>query len=169
MKFQPYWAGALAPLVIRWLLVHAQTSKARRVRGAVIFRASGLVWICAVSCGMALAIVGFGWSQDSRVLTTVMGTGWLLFSVWLWPATIVLDRDGITAKNICRKTRFIPYSEVDYVTRMTDREVIIYGKDGFPDIKVSQYHVAADELEAELEKRGVTYYKPVRGAHQGVI
>jgi hypothetical protein len=118
---------------------------------------------------MALAIVIGGWNQEARVLTTVIGTSWFLFSIWLWPTTIVLDHDGIIAKHIWRPTRFIPYSEVDYVTRMADREVITYGKGNFPDIRVSQYHVGADELEAELRKRGVTYYKPRNGQQQGIV
>jgi len=148
----------VTPLVLRWLVVHAQTTKARRVAGTVVFRASGLVWICAISSALALAIAIGGWNQDARMLTTVIGTVWFLFSLWLWPATIVLDRDGVTAKHIWRPTHFTPYSEVDYVMRMTDRDVIIYGKNNLPVIKVSQYHVGADDLEAELKRRGVTYY-----------
>ena len=170
MEFQPYWVSVAAtPLVIRWLLIHAQTAKARRVAGAVIFRASGLVCSYAFSCALALACVIGGWNQDARTLTTVIGTCWFLFSLWLWPATIMLDRNGITSKHIWRPTRFTPYSEVDYVTRMADREVIIYGKDNLLDIKVSQYHVGADELEAELRKRGVTYYKPLSGRQPGIV
>jgi hypothetical protein len=118
---------------------------------------------------MALAIVIGGWNQDAQMLTTVIGTGWFLFSIWLWPTTIVLDHDGIAAKHIWKPTRFIPYSEVDYVTRMADREVIIYGKGSLPDIRVSQYHVGADELENELRNRGVTYYKPSHGQQPGIV
>lgn len=118
---------------------------------------------------MALFIVIGGWNQGSRTLTTMGGMFWFLFSLWMWPATIVLDGAGVTAKHIWRPTRFIPYSEVDYVTRMADREVIIYGKGNLSDIRVSQYHVAADELEAELKRRGVTYYKPLRGPQHGLI
>lgn len=71
----------------------------------------------------------------------------------------MLDARGVSRRHIWRPTLFIPYSEVDYVARMFDGQVIIYGKNSLPDIKVSQYHVAPDELEAELERRGVAYYK----------
>jgi hypothetical protein len=111
---------------------------------------------------MALAIVIGGWNQDARMLTTGIGTIWFLFCLWMWPATIVLDAKGISAKHIWKPSRFIPYSEVDYVTRMADGQVIVYGKGGFSDITVSQYHVGQDEFEAELRRRGVTYYSAGR-------
>jgi fatty acid desaturase len=159
MEFKPYWISVWAtPLILRWLLTHAQTSKARRKGDAVIFRSTGFVAIYGVSCVLALAMVIGGWNQDARTLTTVTGTIWLLSILLLWPATIVLDAKGITSRHIWRPTRVIPFSEVDYATRTAEAETIIYGKGSLPEIKVSQYHDGSDELKAELRKHHVTYY-----------
>ena len=92
------------------------------------------------------------------MITTVIGTAWLLFLLWLWPATIVLDPNGATSKHIWKPTRFIPYREMDYATRTADDETIIYGKGSLKEIKVSQYHDGFYELEGELRKRHVPYY-----------
>ncbi len=159
MEFKPYWISVwVTPLILRWVLTRAQTSKARRKGGAVIFRSTGFVAIYGVSCVLALAMVIGGWNQDARTLTTLTGTIWLLSILLLWPTTVVLDGTGIKSKHIWRPTRFIPYSEIDYATRTANRETVICGKGSLPEIKVSQYHDGSDELEAELRKRHVTYY-----------
>ncbi|SRR6266404_4761451 len=159
MEFKPYWISVwAAPLIVRWLLRRAQTSKARHKAGAVIFRSTGFVTVYGGCCALALAIVIGGWNQDARMLTTVIGTTFLLGVLLLWPATIVLDTNGVTSKHIWRPTRFIPYSEVDYATRMADEEVVVYGKGSLPEIRVTQYHDGIAELESELRKHRVTFY-----------
>jgi hypothetical protein len=164
MEFKPSWIlSFVAILAIRlapwWLLTHSRTSRARRVHGAVIFRSSGLAIICGVSCVIAICIVVGGWNQDARTLTTVIGTTWLLFDLWLWPATIVLDAKGVTAKHIWRTIRLIPYSDIDYATRMADGQIIVYGKGLVSEIRVGQYHAAPDEFESELKKRGIQFFR----------
>src|SRR6266480_6673522 len=103
MEFKPYWISVWAtPLILRWLLRHAQTGNARRRAGAVIFRSTGFVGVYGGCCVLALAIVIGGWNQGARMLTTVTGTTWLLGILLLWPATIVLDTNGVTSKHIWR-------------------------------------------------------------------
>lgn len=81
--------------------------------------------------------------------------------MWIWPTTIVLDGTRLTAKHIWRPTRSIPYSEIEYVSRMDDRQAIVYGNGKVKEIRISEFHVGDDELEAELKKRRVKYYKPM--------
>ena len=79
--------------------------------------------------------------------------------MWIWPTTIVLSSTELTAKHIWRPTRSIPYSEIEYVSRMEDRQAIVYGNGNVREIRISEFHVGDDELEAELKKRGVKYYR----------
>ena len=148
----------VVPVVTRLMLLHAQTAKAKRTHGAVVFSASSLVALCAVSLMFAIAVSVGGWRQGDGRVTVPIGTVWALFSLWLWPRTIILDHNGVTAKHMWRRTRHIPYSEIEYVSRMSNREAIIYGTND-REIPVSEYHVAADELQSELTKRGVKYYR----------
>lgn len=159
MSFQPYWVALLTPLLLRWLLIHAQASKARRARGAAIFRSPGVAVICGAGCAMALFIVIVGWNQNAHIFTTVGGTTWFVFCLWMWPATIVLDSSSVMAKHIWRPTRVIPYSDIEYVTRMVDGQTVVYGNGKESEIRVSQYHAAPAELESELRKRGVEFFR----------
>ena len=136
-------------------------AKAKRKPGIVIFPASGLVLLCLVSLVLAGCIVIGGWRQDARWTTTSTGLVWAAISLWIWPTTIVLDGAALTAKHIWRPTRSIPYSEIEFVSRMEDRQAIVYGNGSVREIRISEFHVGDDELEAELKKRGVKYYKPL--------
>jgi hypothetical protein len=140
------------------MLLHAQTARAKKKHGATIFPATSLVVVCAVSLVFAVVVSVGGWRQGDGRVTVPIGTVWALFSLWLWPTTIILDQTGVTAKHIWRRTRQIPYSEIEYVSRMSNREALIYGTHD-REIPVSEYHVAADELESELTKRGVKFYR----------
>jgi hypothetical protein len=146
------------PIVTRLMLHYAATSKAKRIKGTVVFPATSLAALCPVSLIFAVCIIVGGWNQDARFTTSVMGLVWATFSLLLWPTTIVIDSTGIAAKHIWRPTRRMAFNEVDFVSRMSNREAVIYGNGKTKEIAVSQYHVAADELEAELRKRGVKYY-----------
>jgi len=160
MTFQPYWLSiVLTPVILRWMFLHSETAKAKRKSGIVIFPASGLEVLCLISLVLACCIVIGGWQQDARWSTTLVGLVWAAFSLWIWPSTIVLDGTGLTAKHIWRPTRSIPYSEIEYVSRMEDRQAIVYGNGNVREIRISEFHVGDDELEAELKKRGVKYYR----------
>jgi hypothetical protein len=162
MTFQPYWLSLfLTPVILRWMFLYAETAKAKRKPGLVIFPASGLVWLCLTSLVLAFCIVIGGWQQDARWSTTSAGLAWAAFSLWIWPTTIVLDGRGLTAKHIWRPTRSIPYSEIEYVSRMDDLQAIVYGNGKVKEIRISEFHVGDNELEAELKKRRVKYYKPM--------
>jgi hypothetical protein len=149
----------VVPVVTRLMLHHAQTAKARRIAGAVVFPATSLTALCFVSFLFATFIIAGGWTQDARLLTTVGGAIWAVCSLLLWPTTIVVDGNGIVAKHIWRPTRRIRFTEIEYVSRLSNREAVVCGNGKVKEIAVSQYHVGADELEAELRKRGVTYYR----------
>jgi hypothetical protein len=160
MMFQPYWLSiSLTPVILRWMYLHTQNAKARRKPGIVIFPATALVLLSSGSLVLACCIVIGGWNQGDRWMTTVAGLAWAAFSLWMWPTIIVLDSTGLTAKHIWRPTRSIPYSEIEFVSRMQDRQAIVYGNGKVKEIKISEFHVGDDELEAELKKRGVKYYK----------
>src|SRR3984957_8592148 len=159
MTFQPYWLSLLTPVILRWMFLHAETAKGKRQPGIVIFPASGLVLLCLSSLVLACCIVIGGWQQGARWTTTAIGLAWATFSLWIWPTTIVLSRSGLMAKHIWKPTRSIPYSEIEYVSRMDDRQAIVYGNGEVREIKISEFHVGDDELEAELKKRGVKFYK----------
>lgn len=45
------------------------------------------------------------------------------------------------------------------MSRMEDRQAIVYGNGKVREIKISEFHVGDDELETELKKHGVKYYK----------
>lgn len=94
-------------------------------------------------------------------MTTLIGLAWAACSLWLWPTTIVLDDTGLTAKHIWKPTKTISYSEIEYVSRMGNREAVVYGNGKVREIKISEFHVGDDELEAELKRRGINYYKAV--------
>jgi len=160
VTFQPYWLSLFAtPLILRWMFVYAETAKAKRKPGVVIFPATSLTLLCLVSLVLASCIVIGGWRQDARWTTTTVGLVWAAFSLWYWPTTIVLDDNRLTAKHIWKPTRSIPYSEVEYVSRMEDRQAVVYGSGKVREITISEFHVGDDELEAELKRRGVKYYK----------
>ncbi|MGA2964203.1 MAG: hypothetical protein ABSD96_21280 [Candidatus Korobacteraceae bacterium] len=159
MTFQPYWLSLLSPVILRWMLLRAETAKAKRKPGMVVFPASGLALLCLGSLVLACCIVIGGWQQDARWMTTSVGLVWAAVSLWIWPTTIVLNSTSLTAKHIWRPTRSIPYSEIEYVSRMEDRQAIVYGNGKVREIRISEFHVGDDELEAELKKRGVKYYK----------
>lgn len=144
----------------RLMLVHAQTARAKKKDGATIFPATSLIALYGISLVLAASVAVGGWRQGDGRMTVPIGAIWALFSLWLWPSTIILDQTGVIAKHIWRRTRKIPYSEIDYVSRMSNREAIIYGTDN-REIRMSEYHVAADELESELRKRGVKFYREV--------
>ena len=152
------FAVFLVPIVIRFMLLHAQTASAKRKHGAVIFRADGMVLLCFVALLLASCIAIGGWRQGDGRTTIPIGMGFAALSLWLWPTTIILDQNGVSAKHIWRPTRSIPYTEIDFVSRMPNGEAILYGTKG-GEIPVSEYHVAADELEHQLRKHGVKYYK----------
>ncbi len=44
---------------------------------------------------------------------------------------------------------------------MDDRQAIVYGNGKVKEIRISEFHVGDNELEAELKKRRVKYYKPM--------
>jgi len=160
MTFKPYWLSiSLTPIILRWMFLHAETAEAKRKPGIVIFPASGLVLLCLISLVLACSIVIGGWQQNARWSTTSAGLVWAAFSLWIWPTTIVLSSTELTAKHIWRPTRSIPYSEIEYVSRMEDRQAIVYGNGNVREIRISEFHVGDDELEAELKKRGVKYYR----------
>jgi hypothetical protein len=162
MTIQPYWVSLfLTPVILRWMFLHAETAKAKRKPGMVIFPASGLTLLCLSSFVLASCVVIGGWRQDARWLTTSLGLVWAAFSLWIWPTTIVLDGAGLTAKHIWRRARSIAYAEIEYVSRMEDRQAIVYGNGKVREIRISEFHVGDDELEAELKRRGVKYYKPI--------
>ena len=163
MTFQPYWLSLfLTPVILRWMFLHAETAKAKRQPGIVIFPASGLALLCLSSLVLACCIVIGGWHQDARWTTTSIGLAWAAFSLWIWPTTIVLNRSGLVAKHIWRPTRSIPYSEIELrVSRMDDCQAIVYGNGKVREIRISEFHVGDDELEAELKKHGVKYYKSI--------
>ena len=169
MIFQPYWLSLLSPVIVRWMFLHAETTKAKRKPGIVIFPASGLVLLCLGSLVVACCIVVGGWQQGARWTTTLVGLVWAVFSLWIWPTTIVLDSTSLTAKHIWKPTRSIPYSEIEYVSRMDDRQAIVYGNAKVREIKISEFHVGDEELETELKKRGVKYYKPMSVARGGSV
>jgi hypothetical protein len=170
MTFQPYWLSLfLTPVILRWMFLHAETANAKRKPGIVIFPASGLVLLCLSSLVLACCIVIGGWRQDARWMTTSIGLTWAAFSLWIWPTTVVLNGAGLTAKHIWKPTRSIPYSEIEYVSRMADRQAIVYGSGKVREIRISEFHVGDDELEAELKKRGIKYYKPVSVPRSGSV
>jgi hypothetical protein len=148
------------PIVTRLMLHYAATTKAKRIKGTVVFPATSLAALCAVSLGFAVSIIVGGWNQDARLTTSVIGLVWAVFSLLLWPTTIVINSSGIAAKHIWRPTRKMAFEEVDFVSRTSNREAVIYGNGKTKEIAVSQYHVAPDELEAELRKHGMKYYAP---------
>jgi len=159
MSLHPYWIALLvSPLLVRWLGLHAQTAGAKRRGDIVFFPASGLAFVCFISAAMGTAIAVGGWRQSAGILTLLVGIGWVLFSLWLWPTTIVLDGRALTAKHIWRPTRTIAYSDIAYVSRMAERSAIVYGNGQVKQIRISEYHVGDAELEEELRKRGVKYY-----------
>lgn len=161
MTFEPYWVSIfVTPVIMRWMLLRAQTAKAKRKSGTVTFPASSLALLCLISFLFASGLVILCWRQGAGTLAIVIGLGWVVFSLWLWPSTIILDDVGLSAKHIWRPTRTIPYSEIEYVSRMADRRAIVYGNGKVKEISISEYHVGDDELEAELRRRGVKYYKP---------
>ena len=158
------WVAILVvPLVTCLMLHYAATAKAKRTRGAVVFPATGLAALCGISLVFAVCIIVGGWNQNARLTTTVIGIVWILFSLLLWPRTIVIDADSVTAKHIWRPAKRMTFEEVDYVSRRSNREAVIYGNGKTKEIAVSQHHVAAEELEAELRKRGVKYYAEASG------
>jgi len=162
MTFQPVWVSIfIAPVIVRFLHLYAKTVRAKRKPGTVIFPASSLAMLCLISVVLAFCIVIGGWRQGAGAVTAPIGFAWAVFSLWLWPSTIVLDDKGLTARHIWRPTRSILYSEIEYVSRMEDRKAVVYGKGKVREINISEFHVGDDELEAELRRRGVKYYKPV--------
>ena len=159
MTFQPYWVSMLVtPILIRWLRIHAETARAKRKNGVVAFPATGVTTLCFISIVLATCLVIGAWSRGEGLLTVAIGIAWGLFILWLWPATIVLDDRGLTAKHIWRPTRTIAYPEIEYVSRMADRSAIVYGTGSVRQIRISEYHVGDAELESELKKRGVKHY-----------
>lgn len=159
MSFHSYRIALLVtPLLVRWLGLHAQTASAKRKGDIAFFPASGLAVVCFISVVMGTAIAVGGWHQGAGILTLLVGIGWVLFSLWLWPTTIVLDGHGLRAKHIWRPTRTIAYPDITYVSRMADRSAIVYGNGRVKQIRISEYHVGDAELEDELKKRGVKYY-----------
>ena len=159
MAFDPYWVSLfVTPILIRWLGIHAETARARRKNGVIAFPASGVALLCFISIVMAACVVIGGWGQGAGLLTVSIGIVWGLLILWMWPTTIFLDEHGLTAKHIWRPTRTIPYSEIEYVSRMADRSAIVYGTGPVREIKISEHHVGDAELESELKKRGVKYY-----------
>ena len=135
----------------------------------MIFPASGLALLCLISLVLAICIVVAGWRQGTRLTTTSIGLAWAAFSLWIWPTTIILDDIGLTAEHIWKPTRSIPYSEIEYVSRMEDRQTIVYGNGRVREIHISEFHVGDDELETELKRRGVKYYTPVPAPRGGGI
>jgi hypothetical protein len=159
MSIHPYWIALLVtPLLVRWLGLHAQTAGAKRKGDIAFFPASGLAFVCFISVAMGTAIAVGGWRQGAGMLTLVIGIGWVLFSLWLWPSTIALDAHGLTAKHIWRPTRTIAYADIACVSRMADGSAIVYGNGRVKQIWISEYHVGDAELADELKKRGITYY-----------
>ena len=88
-----------------------------------------------------------------------IGAGWALFSLWVWPDTIILDDRGLAAIHIWRPTRRMAHAEIDHVARMADKSAVVYGKGSVKQISISEYHVGDDELEAELKERNIKYYR----------
>jgi hypothetical protein len=159
MRSDMSWvAGLLSPIILRWMMVRAQTTKATRRNGVVSFPATSLVLLYGLFAGLGLCIAIGGWRQDSPVLTSVSGCGMVALSLWLWPSTIILDESGITARHIWRPTRRMQYGEIEYVSRMFDRKAIVYGVGKVKDIEINEFHIGDEELEAELIKHGVKYY-----------
>ena len=105
--------------------------------------------------GICVAIVG---SQGAGFLTLAIGIAWVLFSLWVWPDTLVFDEQGLAAIHIWRPVRRMAYAEIDHVARMADKSAIVYGSGAVKEISISEYHARDDELEAELKERGIKYY-----------
>ena len=161
MTFEPYWVSIfVTPIVMRWMLLSAETARAKHKAGAIIFPASPLALLCLMSVLFACGLVIGCWREGDGALILGIGLAWVVFFLWLWPSTIILDDKGLTAKHVWRPTRTIPYSEIEYVSRMANRRAIVYGRGKVKEITISEYHVGDDELEAELRKRGVKYYTP---------
>jgi hypothetical protein len=170
MTSHPYWLSLfLTPIILRWMFLYAETTKAKRHPGKVIFPASGLVLLCLSSLILSCCIIIGGWRQDARWTTTSLGLAWAAFSLWIWPSTIVLNGTGMTAKHIWKPTRSIAYAEIEYVSRMDDRRAIVYGSGKVGEIMISEFHVGDDELEAELKKHGIKYYKSVSVPRGGKV
>ena len=88
MSFHPYWITLLLiPLLVRWLGLHAKTAGAKRKGHIIVFPASGLAFVCFISVLMGTAVALGGWQQGAGILTPLIGIGWILFSLWLWPNT----------------------------------------------------------------------------------
>ena len=162
MTFQPVWVSIFsAPVIVRLMHFYAETARAKRKPGTVIFSASSLAMLCLICVVFAFCIVIGGWRQGAGAVTAPIGFALAAFSLWLWPSTIVLDDKWLNARHLWKPTRSILYSEIEYVSRMEDRKAVVYGKGKVREINISEFHVGDDELEAELRRRGVKYYKPV--------
>jgi len=77
MAFEPYWVAlSVAPILIRWLGIHAETARAKRKNGVVAFPASGLTLLCFISILLAISVVIGGWRQGAGSLTIAIGIVW---------------------------------------------------------------------------------------------
>ena len=141
MTLRSYWIGVLLiPVLVRWWTIHDRTKRTKLGRGVIVFPALGFSFLCFISVvmGTCLAIAG---SHFGGLLMVAIGAGWALFSLWVWPDTIILDDRGLAAIHIWRPTRRMAHAEIDHVARMADKSAIVYGKGAVKQISISEYHV----------------------------
>ena len=66
MTFQPVWVSIfLAPVIVRLMHLYAETARAKRKPGTVIFSASSLAMLCLICVVFAFCIVIGGWRQGA--------------------------------------------------------------------------------------------------------
>ena len=157
----PIWILPLLIFIVaRWTMLYGRVQWERRTRGATIYTATLVAFFCGMLIVLYFASVFFGWSDDdfSRNAISIFGLPILFGGVFGWPAIIVLDDWGITARYLMRPTKRINYSEIRNLCRKSDWEFYVYGTGKVKVITLSTAHADTSEFERELRRRGEPWY-----------